>query len=206
MAEKDFDYDVYEDKNSNTPKPLPTAKIILSLVVVIVVFVFISSYNKLVTKDEQVSEAYAQIESNLQRKLDLLPNLVKVVKSYAKHEDELFTKIAQLRSSKTDNQKDIKQIEKLNSKLNISTLKLFAVAENYPNLKSSEQFLQLQAQIEGADNRINITRMNYNESVKNYNKLTKVFPSNLIASMFGFEKKEYFKAEAEAHKKMDLDL
>jgi LemA protein len=206
MAEKDFDYDVYEDKNSNTPKPLPTAKIILSLVVVVVVFVFISSYNKLVTKDEQVSEAYAQIESNLQRKLDLLPNLVKVVKSYAKHEDELFTKIAQLRSSKTDNQKDIKQIEKLNSKLNISTLKLFAVAENYPNLKSSEQFLQLQAQIEGADNRINITRMNYNESVKNYNKLTKVFPSNLIASMFGFEKKEYFKAEAEAHKKMDLDL
>ena len=183
-----------------------SVKMVLSLIVLVVLYVFVSSYNNLVKDEESVSGAYAQIDSNLQRKLDLLPNLVKVVKSYAKHETELFSKITQLRASSTNEQKNIQEIQKLNNKINLSTLKLFAVAENYPNLKSSEQFLQLQAQIEGSDNRINITRMQYNEMVKYFNAQRRVFPSNIVAAIFGFNEKEYFTAEIAAHKKVDLDL
>ena len=140
----------------------------LGLVVVGILIVFMMKYNSLVGKEEQVKEAWSQVESNLQRKLDLLPNLVKIVKSYTKHEKELLSEITALRANTSTllSQKNVlpqkANIEKLGAlkkSLDTSLLKLFAVAENYPDLKSSEQFLQLQSQVEGAENRINITRM-----------------------------------------------
>ncbi len=204
MSEKKFDYDVYNEKKTSQNTSLPIAKIVGGLVFVILIFISISSYNSLVTKDEQVSEAYSQIESNMQRKLDLLPNLVKVVKAYAAHESELLTKITKLRSSRLPS--NVKDMQELNKNLNLATMRFFAVAENYPNLKSSEQFLQLQSQIEGAENRINITRMQYNASVKELNAQRRVFPSNIVASLAKIEARDYFKAEKKAHEKIELDL
>lgn len=179
-------------------------KIILAVVVVGVLGISMSSYNNLVKTDEAVKEAYGDIESNMQRKLNLLPNLVKVVKAYAKHETELLTSITKLRSSQLP--KNVDEMQKLNKNLNLATMRFFAVAENYPNLKSSEQFLQLQAQIEGAENRINITRMQYNFAAKEFNVQMRIFPSNIVASLTGFSDKEYFKAEVKAHEKLKIDL
>ena len=201
MSKEDFDYDVYDKK---TKANLPIAKIVLGLVFVVIVLIALLSYNTLVTKDEQVSEAYSQIESNIQRKLDLLPNLVKVVKAYAKHERELLTEITKLRSSQLPS--NVKEMQKLNKSLNMATMRFFAVAENYPNLKSSEQFLRLQSQIEGTENRINITRMQYNTSVKELNTLLRVFPSKLIAPLAEVTPRAYFKAEVKAHEQLKLDF
>jgi len=165
-------------------------------------------YNTLVNKEERVNASWSQVESTMQRKLDLLPNLVKVVKAYAKHEKELLTEITSLRSNAhtTLASKDTAKLATLNTKLNTSVMKLFAIAENYPDLKSSEQFLQLQAQIEGSENRINITRMQFNEAVGLYNSAIRKMPQRLIASLGGFKKRTYFKAEEKAHKKLEIGL
>jgi len=165
-------------------------------------------YNTLVSKEESVNVAWSQVESTMQRKLDLLPNLVKVVKAYAKHEKELLTEVTALRAdaSKTLVSKDAAKLASLNSKLNTSVMKLFAVAENYPDLKSSEQFLQLQAQIEGSENRINITRMMFNDVAGEYNSAIRKMPQRIIASWGGFKERAYFKAEEKAHEKLELGL
>jgi len=144
----------------------PYAKIILSImavaVLVVVVLFFGYTYNNIIKKEEQVKVAWSQVESNLQRKFDLLPNLVTVVKSYAKHEKELFTEITSLRSDaekflkSSKDKPDVKTLKQIQNRLNSSVMQLFAVAENYPELKLSEHFLELQAQIEGSENRINI--------------------------------------------------
>ncbi len=187
----------------------------MGVIVVVMLGVFWTGYNSLVNKEENVMESWSQVESNLQRKLDLLPNLVKVVKTYAKHEKELLTEITALRANASSllhdnntlpNEAQIEKFSKMKQSLDTSLLKLFAVAENYPDLKSSEQFLQLQSQVEDAENRINITRMQFNTSVGNFNAYMRTIPSNIIASIAGFQRKAYFKAEQSAHKKLDLGL
>jgi len=187
----------------------------MGVVLLLTLGVFWTGYNSLVNKEENVMESWSQVESNLQRKLDLLPNLVKVVKTYAKHEKELLTEITALRANASSllhdnntlpNEAQIEKFSKMKQSLDTSLLKLFAVAENYPDLKSSEQFLQLQSQVEGAENRINITRMQFNTSVGNFNAYMRTIPSNIIASIAGFQRKAYFKAEQSAHKKLDLGL
>lgn len=187
----------------------------LGLIVVGILIIFTITYNGLVEKEEQVKEAWSQVESNLQRKLDLLPNLLKVVKSYAKHEKELLSEITALRANANtmlghknviSQKANIKKLGTLKKSLDTSLLKLFAVAENYPDLKSSEQFLQLQSQIEGAENRINITRMQYNQAVSAFNAYIRRIPANIVAGIGSFKRKAYFKAEDNAHKKLDLGL
>jgi len=131
--------------------------IVLSLLIAGMIGWFMLSYNSLVSKEEQVKTAWSQVESNLQRKLDLIPNLVKVVKRYASHEKELLSEITELRANagsmlsggELPDSQNLKALQKMQKQLDNATLKLFAVAENYPELKSSEQFLQLQSQIEG---------------------------------------------------------
>lgn len=187
-------------------------KIVFSIISIIILIVFALSYNKLIIQEENVSEAFSQIESNIQRKADLLPNLVKLVKAYATHERKTFKEVTALRankSEKVDGSIDKEQVEKmikLNKAINQSTFKLFALAERYPTLRSSEQFLQLQAQVEGTENRINVTRMNYNTSVKEFNSQIRRFPSNLIAKAFDFTKKLYFKADKSAKETVALDI
>jgi len=191
--------------------------VMMGMGVVILVFIvtFWMGYNSLVSKEEQVMSSWSQVESNLQRKLDLLPNLVKVVQTYAKHEKELLSEITALRSNahkvlnenqSVPNETQIMKVAKLQKSLDASFLKLFAVAENYPDLKSSEQFLQLQSQIEGTENRINITRMQFNNSVGIFNASMRRIPANIIASIGGFQRKAYFKAETQAHEKFELGL
>ena len=175
---------------------------------------FMLSYNTIVSKEEQVKTAWSQVESNLQRKLDLLPNLVKVVKRYAIHEKKLLIEITRLRAQashivlngKVPDGKDIAALQKMQKQFDSATLKLFAIAENYPELKSSEQFLQLQSQIEGTENRINITRMQFNEVVGSYNAYLRHIPANIVASVGGFKSKAYYKADAKAHQKLKLGL
>ena len=182
-----------------------------ALMLVAAISWFVVSYNTLAKKEEQVKTAWSQVESNIQRKVDLLPNLVKVVKRYAEHEKELYTRIAALRSQSKEalnqqNKDSVEKLKKLQPQLNAAFAKLFAVAENYPDLRSSEQFLQLQSQIEGAENRINITRMQFNEAVGEYNSYLRHIPANIVAAIMGLKPKAYFKAEKEAHKKLDLEL
>ena len=175
---------------------------------------FMLSYNTIVSKEEQVKTAWSQVESNLQRKLDLLPNLVKVVKRYTIHEKKLLIEITRLRAQashivlngKVPDGKDIAAIQKMQKQFDSATLKLFAIAENYPELKSSEQFLQLQSQIEGTENRINITRMQFNEVVGSYNAYLRHIPANIVVSVGGFKSKAYYKADAKAHQKLKLGL
>ncbi len=189
--------------------------IVLGVVIVGMLGWFMLSYNKLANKEERVKVAWSQVESNMQRKLDLLPNLIKVVKGYAAHEKELLTQITTLRSDALKelksgaNMPDAQKIEvmqKMQQKIDGSVMKLFAVVENYPELKSSEQFLQLQAQIEGAENRINISRMQFNEAAGAFNSYRRTIPANIVASIGSFKQKAYFKAEDKAHQKLDLDM
>ena len=176
---------------------------------------FFVSYNTLVSKEEQVKTAWSQVESNLQRKIDLLPNLVAVVKKYASHEKEVFENVTKLRASasKTMNQargktnrENIQAMVGADDQLNKSMLTLFAVSENYPELRSSEQFLQLQAQIEGTENRINITRMQFNEAVGAFNGYTRKIPANIVSGIAGFQRKGYFRVERSVHKKYNVDM
>jgi LemA protein len=184
-----------------------TSSWIVTIVLVLLIVVGVL-YNGLIQKEESVNMAWSQVESTMQRKLDLLPNLVKVVKAYAKHEKELLIEVTSLRANAHNllASKDVAKLASLNTKLNASVMQLFAVVENYPDLKSSEQFLQLQAQIEGSENRINITRMQFNEAVGVYNKAIRKIPHRFIASIGYLVQHKYFKAEDMAHKKLELGL
>jgi len=192
-----------------------TGYLLLFLGVLFLVLVgwFALSYNSVVTKEEQVKTAWSQVESNIQRKVDLLPNLVKVVKRYAAHEKEVYAQIAALRAkagrvlqAPQDDATKAEEMAAVQKQLDAATAKLFAVAENYPELRSSEQFLQLQSQIEGAENRINITRMQFNEAVGDYNAYLRHIPANIVAVLGGFKPKAYFKADEAAHQKLKLEL
>ena len=183
--------------------------ITMGIVLIVVIGWFFLSYNQLVHKEEAVKSAWSQVESNLQRKLDLLPNLVKVVKRYAAHEEKVLREITALRSGMSEalaKTNDPQQISTLNKKLDESIGQFMLSVERYPELKSSEQFLQLQSQIEGAENRINITRMQFNETVRDYNAYLRTIPANIVASIGHFAPKAYFKADKAAHRKMELDL
>ncbi len=187
--------------------------IALGVLLLAIGFWFFFSYNTLVKKEEATKASWAQVESTMQRKLDLLPNLVKTVKAYAQHETKLLTEVTKLRAEalkqieekNTDPQR-LKTLAALQHRLDAGIGRLMAVAENYPELKSSEQFLQLQAQIEGTENRINITRMQFNEAVADYNAYLRTLPANIVAAIAHFAPKAYFKAQKAAHQKLELDL
>jgi len=187
-------------------------KVIIAGIFLIIIIGGGLSYNDLVTKAEGVNEAFSQIQSNIQRKVDLLPNLVKVVKTYANHERKTFQEITKLRTQRVNTnsghvtKEQIEELIQTDRAANHSTLRLFAVAERYPSLRSSEHFLQLQAQIEGTENRINISRMDYNKAVKAFNALIQRIPTNILARKLGYEKKPYFHIKSENQGDIDLDL
>lgn len=157
------------------------------------------SYNKLIVLDSGVAEKWANVETQYQRRIDLIPNLVSTVKGYATHERELFTQITELRSqwasAKTVNDK-ISAAQGMDSAIS----RLLLVVENYPQLKANENFLSLQDELAGTENRVSVERTRYNEAVKSYNIAVQRIPTNIIAGMFGFEEKEMFEAQAGAEK------
>ena len=151
-------------------------------------------YNRLVTQSEQVKNAWAQVQNVLQRRADLIPNLVETVKGYASHEKEIFETVAEARS-KLAGATTPREAATANAGLNSALGRLLAIAENYPNLKANENFIRLQDELAGTENRIAVERMRYNDAVRAYNTAIKSFPTNLVASVFRFGEREYFEAE-----------
>ena len=175
--------------------------------VVAVVLVWgVSTYNGFVSRREQIDNAWSQVENQYQRRLDLIPNLVNTVKGYAAHESQTFEAVVAARAKATQVVVDAENLtpEKLaeyneaQNAVGSALGRLMAIGEAYPDLKASNNFMELQAQLEGTENRIAVARKDFNNAVRAYNVKTKRFPANLIASMFDFEKKAYFEAKAGA--------
>ncbi len=176
---------------------------IITLVVVAVVALWaFSTYNGLVTKDEAVSTAWSNVENQYQRRSDLIPNLVNTVKGYAAHEQETLNAVVEARTKATQMSVDIDDLtpeklqayQKAQGEIGSALGRLLAITESYPDLKANQNFLELQAQLEGTENRISVERRNFNEAAKTYNTSIRKFPATLLAGMFGFEKRPYFEA------------
>src|SRR5215831_14852818 len=169
--------------------------IILALIALFVFGQYIGVRNTLVTKNEAVNAAWSQVDVALQRRADLIPNLVETVKGYAKHEESIMTAVANARSALLNAKTPQEKID-ANTQLNGALGRLLVVVENYPNLKADETFLRLQDELAGTENRINVERRKYNETVQSYNTQIQLFPNNIVASMSGFERNDaYFKTE-----------
>ncbi|MEB2280607.1 LemA family protein [Lysinibacillus xylanilyticus] len=178
---------------------------IIVIILVVLALLFIPKYNSLVTAEESVDSKWAQVENQLQRRYDLIPNLVESVKGYANHEKEVIASITVARAQMGSAQSPKEQAV-ANDALNGALSRLLVVVENYPNLKADANFRQLMDELAGTENRLAVAREDYNNEVQTFNKTVKRFPGNLIAGMFGFEKKEYFKAAAGAEKAPSIDF
>jgi len=186
----------------------------IALFLIIVVSSVMGSYNNMVELDEGVSEKWAQVENVYQRRADLIPNLVNTVKGYASHEKETLEGVIEARSKATQttidpsklNAESIKQFAAAQDGLSSALSKLMVVVERYPDLKANQNFLELQAQLEGTENRIAVERKKFNESAKSYNTFIRKFPKNIYAGMFGFEKKDYFEAQEGADKAPEVQF
>ena len=183
--------------------------IVAAVAIVLACFGWVkSTYNGFVQQQEGVEAAWAQVENVYQRRADLIPNLVATVKGYAKHEQETLDKVVSARAKATQITVDptnltaesLKKYQEAQGELGSALGKLLAITENYPDLKANQNFLELQAQLEGTENRITVERQKFNETAKAYNTEVRKFPANIIAGMFGFERKPYFEAESGAEK------
>ncbi len=179
--------------------------ITVTVIVIIVLSLFFwvkNSYNGLVKADEQVKAAWSQVENVYQRRADLIPNLVATVKGYAEHESETLESVVEARSKATQVSVDpesldpgqIAEFQEAQGELSQALGRLIMLQENYPDLKANQNFRDLQAQLEGTENRIATERMKFNETARSYNTMVRSFPRNIFASMFGFETKGYFEA------------
>ncbi len=181
--------------------------IIIAVVAVLAIW-GIGAYNGMVSEDENVSKVWADVEGAYQRRADLIPNLVATVKGYAEHEKGTFEAVVEARAKATSinmnvedlSEENIKKFQEAQSQVSSALGRLIAVSENYPELKANEQFMELQAQLEGTENRINEARNKFNASVKEYNLKVRQFPGNIIAMIFSFRTKAPFAAEAGAEK------
>lgn len=177
--------------------------IVVGIIIVILGFLIsfsISSYNSFVSQDEAVATAWSNVENQYQRRADLIPNLVNTVKGYAEHEKETLDAVVSARAKATQTIISIDDLtpekmqayQKAQGEIGAALSRLLAVTENYPDLKANENFQALQAQLEGTENRISVERRKFNEIAQSYNTSIRRFPKNIIASMFGFEKRPYF--------------
>ena len=181
------------------------------VVVVLILIWFFGTRNSLVSLKEEVEMQQSQIETTLKRRSDLIPNLVATVKGYANHEEKVFTEIAEARSKLAGSIKsgDMKSISEANDTLDsaLSRLsRLLAISENYPDLKASEQFIALQDELAGAENRISVARQHYNEKVNTYNTEVQKFPTSIVAGMSGYYPLQYFEADEAAKEVPKVDF
>lgn len=181
--------------------------IIIVAVIVLGAFIWVKNgYNKMVVSDENVQAAWSQVENVYQRRADLIPNLVATVKGYAAHEAQTLENVVAARAKATQVTVDptdltpeaLAKFNAAQGELSAALGKLLMITESYPDLKANQNFLELQAQLEGTENRIATERMKFNETAKGYNTLIRTFPNNILASVFNFEKKGYFEAQAGA--------
>ena len=171
---------------------------IVVLVALVVGSMVMGRYNSIVRQNEQITSAWAQVKVVLQRRADLIPNLVETVKGYATHEREVFENVAQARA-KLAGATTPQEAQAANAGLSSALGRLLAIAEAYPDLKANQNFIRLQDELSGTENRIAVERRTYNETVRAYNAYIKTFPNNLIAGMFSFGPREYFEADASAN-------
>ena len=177
---------------------------IIVLVIIAVVAIWgITGYNGLVKADEALNTAWSNVENQYQRRADLIPNLVNTVKGYAEHEKETLDAVVAARTRATQVTVDaenltpekLQEYQKIQNEVGAALGRLLAVAEAYPDLKANTNFLELQAQLEGTENRISVERRNFNEAAKSYNTSIRTFPRSILAGMSGFEKRPYFEAQ-----------
>lgn len=191
--------------------------IILAVIAVLLLLAYSSvksSYNNMVSMDEGVTAQWSQVENVYQRRSDLIPNLVNTVKGYADFEQETLTQVIEARAKATSvninpdklDAQSLQNFQNAQSGLSSALSKLMVVVEKYPDLKANQGFLDLQAQLEGTENRITVERMKFNESAQAYNTFIRKFPKNIFAGMFGFEKKAYFEAEQGAEKAPEVQF
>lgn len=192
-----------------------TTKLLIIIgVIVLLILSFIGPYNNIVKKEETVSQAWANVESAYQRRLDLIPNLVKTVQGSADFEKGTLEAVVNARSKASSVQVDadkldensIAQFQAAQDQLSSALNRLMVVVERYPELKSTQGFLELQAQLEGTENRISVERNKFNEAVNGYNSYIRRFPTNIIAGIFNFDRKGYFKAAEGAENAPSVDF
>ena len=177
-------------------------RVLLAAVVALFAMTSCSTYNGMVSKEEAVNRAWSNVETQYQRRADLIPNLVATVKGYAAHEEQTLTDVVEARSKATSvtlsaenlTPESLAEFQQAQSAVTSALGRLIAVSESYPDLKANQNFLELQAQLEGTENRIAVARTRYTEAVKSFNVMIRRFPASIIASMFGFEKKPQFEA------------
>lgn len=176
---------------------------VLIIGIILLVMWGISVYNNLVASEQNVLKQWSQVENQYQRRADLIPNLVNTVKGYANFEKEVLTQVTEARArvgqfnvtpEVLNDPQAFEKFQSVQGELSSALSRLLAVVENYPELKANENFLQLQAQLEGTENRISVERKRFNEAVQEYNTMIKRFPASMLAGMFGFREKQYFKA------------
>jgi LemA protein len=176
---------------------------IILLFIIIIFSVWTTTYNAMVQKNEEVNNAWAQVQNQYQRRVDLIPNLVEIVKGYAKHEKETLEGVIKMRNQATqitvtkevlDDPESFKKFQQMQGEISSALSRLMAITEAYPDLKANQNFLALQSQLEGTENRISVERKRFNEVVMNYNKYIKSFPNNIIAGA-AFKEKQYFQAQ-----------
>ena len=198
-------------------KSIKKSWIIIGIIVIAGLLLYSSikgTYNKMVSLDEGVTSQWAQVENVYQRRADLIPNLVATVKGYAAHERETLEGVIEARSKATSvtidpsnlNAASIQQFQAAQDGLSSALSKLMVVVERYPDLKANQNFLELQTQLERTENRIAVERRTFNSTAQNYNTFIRSFPKNIYASMFGFEKKAYFSAQAGAEKAPQVEF
>ena len=184
-----------------------TTTIIIVAVVLLLVFWGVGQYNSIVVLDEKVNTSWSQVENQYQRRADLIPNLVETVKGYASHERETLEGVINARAQASQpiiqsgegmTQEQLNQFQRARGDLTSALNKLMVVVERYPELKADENFRQLQAQLEGTENRITTARMDFNNEAQQYNTKVRRFPTNIFAGIFGFRQRPYFQAEAGA--------
>lgn len=176
------------------------------IIIIAIVVILVAIYNGLVTARQKVKNAWSQIDVQLQRRFDLIPNFVETVKGYMEHEKETLTKVTEIRSSWA-NASTIEEKSELNNQLSSTLKTIMAVSENYPDLKANQNFMELQEELRNTENKISFSRQFYNDTVTMYNTKLEVFPSNIIASMFGFKAEVLFAAESdEARKNVKVDF
>jgi LemA protein len=190
--------------------PLVVVGVIVLVIIIFGIGIFgwwQSTYNSMVTKSEEVNNAWAQVENQYQRRMDLVPNLVEIVKGYAKHEKETLEGVIKMRNQATqitvtkevlDDPESFKKFQQAQGELSGALSRLMAITEAYPDLKANQNFLALQSQLEGTENRISVERKRFNETVMDYNKYIKMFPNSLIAG--DFKSKQYFQAQEGSEK------
>lgn len=178
---------------------------VLVLLALVVGFSLVGRYNSLVTANENINSSWAQVENVLQRRADLIPNLVETVKGYAAHEKEIFEQVAEARG-RLAGAASPAEATAANAGLSSALGRLLAIAENYPDLKANENFIRLQDELAGTENRIAVERRRYNDAVREFNTSVKRFPNNLLAGMLGFAEREYFEAEEGAKEVPQVDF